>query len=100
MSDDRELKPGLFLPREDALAWSPSGRLFFVTQAPSGNPDRDEIWSVPAEGGEAQPLAVRLHHLWALDVSPDGKRLAFQDQAPKSEMWVLKNLFPAAQPAH
>jgi dipeptidyl aminopeptidase/acylaminoacyl peptidase len=100
VSDDRELKPGHLLPREDSVAWSPAGRLFFVTQAPRGNPDRDEIWSVPAEGGEAQPLGIRLHHLWSLDVSPDGKRLVFQDEQPKSEMWVLKNLFSAAKPAH
>jgi Tol biopolymer transport system component len=100
MSDDRELKPGQFLPREDSVAWSPAGRLFFVTQAPRGNPDRDEIWSVRAEGGEAQPLGLRLHHLWSLDVSPDGQRLVFQDEQPKSEMWVLKNLFPAVKPSH
>jgi Tol biopolymer transport system component len=101
MSDDRELKPGQFLPREDSVAWSPAGRLFFITQAARwGDPDSDEIWSVPAEGGEAQALGLRLHHLWSLDVSPDGRRLVFQDEQPRTEMWVLKNLISAAKPAH
>jgi Tol biopolymer transport system component len=96
VSDDQELKPGQLLARPDSAAWSPAGRLYFVTQPPRGG-QGDEIWSVPADGGEAQPLGLARHKVWSLDVSPDGKRLVFFDDSGKVEMWVLKNLFAATK---
>jgi Tol biopolymer transport system component len=96
VTDDQELKPGQLLARPDSAAWSPAGRLFFVTQPPRGG-QGDEIWSVPAEGGEAQAIGLRGHKAWSIDVSPDGKRLVFFDDTSKAEMSVLKNLFPAAR---
>jgi dipeptidyl aminopeptidase/acylaminoacyl peptidase len=98
-TDDQELKTGQLLARPDSAAWSPAGRLFFVTQPPRGG-QGDEIWSVPPEGGEAQPLGLTRHKVWSLDVSPDGKRLVFFDDSSKVEMWVVKNLFPTTKPSH
>jgi Tol biopolymer transport system component len=78
--------------------WSKDGRrLFFMTGfLPSGIP-ASEIYSVPAEGGEPQPLGIKLHDLYFLSLHPDGKQLVFADEQWNNQLWVLKNLFPAAK---
>ena len=91
-------KPGTLLTRVNALAWSPdSSRIFFVTAPGGGELGSDEIWSVPVGGGEAKPLGIRLHSVWSMDLSPDGKRLAFYDDHFQRELWAVKNLFGEAK---
>ncbi len=80
--------------RATTLAWGADSRtLFFVTRPMAGVLGKDEIWSVPIDGGEAKPLGMQLHSIWSMDISPDGKRLAFYDEDMQYELWVVKNLF-------
>jgi Tol biopolymer transport system component len=96
---DEQPKPGELFPRSNAgVLWTPDGRrLFFVTRPGRGEEGSDEIWSVPVEGGQAQPLGIGLHSIWDMDLDRDGKRLLFYDEQFRREVWRLTNIFPATK---
>jgi Tol biopolymer transport system component len=82
-------KPG---PWRSAV-WSKDGRrVFFVTGMPT--PD---IWSIPADGGRPEPLSIKLHDLYFLNLHPDGNQIVFADEQWNKHLWVLKNLFSEAK---
>jgi Tol biopolymer transport system component len=69
--------------------WTKDGRrLFFL----SGVPTR-EMFVLPAEGGEPDPLGIGLHDLYFLNLHPDGKEIVFADEQWNNQLWVLANLF-------
>ena len=80
------------------IMWTPDGRyILFVKKANEKAPG--ELWSIPAEGGQAQNLGVAMEDLIELRVHPDGRRLAFTaGKRDASEIWVMENFLPAAQP--
>jgi Tol biopolymer transport system component len=86
----RTSSPEIFDP-----AWSRDGRdvLFvraFGTAAHGGN----EIYAIPTEGGEPRPFGLGpMHDIKSPAVHPDGKQMAFVDEAVNQQLWVLKNLF-------
>jgi Tol biopolymer transport system component len=74
--------------------WSKDGaRLFFV-----GGWPRD-IFCIPAEGGEPQPLDIGLHDLYFLNIHPDGKQIVFADEQYNNQLWVIKNLLAGPKAA-
>lgn len=77
--------------------WTTDGRyILFIKKANEQAPD--ELWSIPAEGGQAQNLGVAMEELRELRVHPDGRRLAFTGgKKNASEIWVMENFLPAAQ---
>jgi len=79
-----------------STVWSNDGRrLFFMIG--TGEYRRADIYSIPAEGGEPQPLGIGLHDLYFLSLHPDGKQIAFADEQFDNQLWVLKNLFGEAK---
>ena len=65
-------KPGRW-PHD--VMWSRDGRrLFFLLGYGKG-----EVLSIPAEGGEPQPLGIDMHDLYFLNLHPDGRQIIFAD---------------------
>jgi len=84
-------------PWIEGTAWTSDGRrLLFSWGLPDASRD---IFTIPAEGGEPQPLGIGLHVPYYLNIHPDGKQIAFVDEQWNNQLWVLKNLFSQAKPA-
>jgi len=62
------------LSHEESPSWSPDGKLLVFS---STRNDKQQLYIVPAEGGEAKPLtadnSMNAHPAW----SPDGRQIAF-----------------------
>jgi dipeptidyl aminopeptidase/acylaminoacyl peptidase len=75
----KQLTSGKF--QENNIMWSgDSSHIYFAStrvEDPSYELPRTEIFSVPAAGGEAQPVLTIGMGTRELSLSPDGKRLAF-----------------------
>ena len=69
-------------------SWSPTGDTIAFVANYTGN---DEIWLLPAGGGEARQLTYNnwewdKHPTW----SPDGKEIAFfSNRTGKRQIWVM-----------
>ncbi len=62
--------------------WSPDGRtLAFL----SNRDGETQIYLIPVDGGEARALTEGKTGISSFDWAPDGKRLAFETTAPKTE---------------
>jgi Tol biopolymer transport system component len=74
--------------------WSPDGRELLVTKHPRGGrgPRRNELWRVPVDGTEPRPTGFAMNGLRYLELSPDGRSLAFTAGAPLIRTWVLEGL--------
>ena len=70
------------------LTWTPDSR-YVLCLNPEG-----QVWRVPASGGAARKLAIRVKGLRELHMHPDGKRVAMWVQEPGAEIWVLENFLP------
>ncbi len=88
--------------RTRTVAWTPDGQsLLFNKRIPEGG---RELWLVPADGGQAHKLCslqeMRLPEMTygtmysALDVHPDGQRIAFDCFEYRHEVWVMENFLP------
>ncbi len=62
--------------------WSPDGRTLAFLSSREGE---NQIYLIPVDGGEAQPLTESKTGISSYEWAPDGKRLAFETQAPKTE---------------
>lgn len=80
----------------NTIAWTPDGRyLLFVKNGVK----QSELWRISTDGGEQQKLGQLMGSIVNLRVHPDGQRIVFALQQPaKSEVWVMENFLPAAQP--
>jgi Tol biopolymer transport system component len=78
------------------VAWTPDGRyLLFVKR----NDMQSELWRIPVAGGEAQKLGQVMGRVSGLRVHPDGQHIAFNLwHSKKTEVWVMENFLPTAQP--
>jgi Tol biopolymer transport system component len=81
----------------EGTAWTGDGRRLLFSWGLSD--DSREIFTIPAEGGEPQPLGIGLHVPYYLNIHPDGKQIIFADEQWNNQLWVLKNLFGQAKPA-
>jgi Tol biopolymer transport system component len=80
------------------LIWSKDGRYLIFNTRPEQQ--KNEMFSVSAEGGEPRPFAMKLHTVDFPTLSPDGKRMIFQDGgANRNELWALKIPQPNPKPS-
>ncbi len=76
------------------ISWTPDGR-HVVVGGPRVPDKTDELWVIPATGGEQRKLNLG-HKVRQLSLHPDGRRIAFASHEPKggTEIWVLENFLP------
>jgi hypothetical protein len=57
-----------------------------------------EMFRIPASGGNEEAVGLKMHDVRDLDISPDGRRLAFSvGSMDGREWWALENYLPAAR---
>ncbi|BCS35732.1 hypothetical protein TBR22_A49660 [Luteitalea sp. TBR-22] len=67
-----------------ALAWAPDGQSIYVAQMPAGT-----VWRVPAAGGPAQELPMKVAGLTHISVHPDGRQIALSGRTQQREVLAL-----------
>ncbi len=83
-----------------SVVWSPDGRrLYFIVGMNTGYLPQREIYSITAEGGPPQSIAVGLHDLYYLNINPNGRQLVFADEQWRNGLYVIENAFAAAKAA-
>ncbi len=89
------------IPFRGSIVWTPDGGyvIFAKTKrAPSATVEEvEELWRVPAEGGEPQKLGLAMKRLGYLSVHPDGRRIAFTAGLGIPEVWVMENFLPETE---
>jgi Tol biopolymer transport system component len=70
------------------LTWLPDSRHLLFTR-------NDRLWSLPVEGGEPRSLGVSMKGRPTIQLSPDGKRLAFTAGEKTTDVWVMENVLPS-----
>ncbi len=94
-------KPGGLIT-EQTITWTPGGEaLLFVKRIPEGG---KELWLVPTGDGPARKLCGPRELMCegmmygsvhsALDMHPDGQRIAFDCFEYRHEVWVMENFLP------
>ena len=97
--EPKELLKNEELKQYPLIAWTPDGlSLLFTNTIPEGGRG-NAVFHIPAVGGQArelcQPQTMMYGHLWsALDVHPDGRRIAFDCFEYRHEVWVMENFLP------
>ena len=86
------LKEGSRFSWDVGISWTPDGR-HVVVGGPDAPDKPDELWSIPATGGEPRKLdlGVKVNHL---SLHPDGKRISFTAGEYGEEVWALENFLP------
>lgn len=91
------LKTESELPGWRGIAWTPDGQslLFIDSISERGG----AVFVIPAGGGQARELGRPQTMTYGvllptLDVSPDGKRFAFDFYEYRHEVWVMENFLP------
>ncbi len=78
-----------------SLSWSPdSQRIAFVcnrSENPDLNPNLEDIWLVPADGGELQRVEAPRGPKGGLAFSPDGERIAYIGHTKVEDIWGVSN---------
>jgi Tol biopolymer transport system component len=78
-----------------SLAWTPDGSAILFTRT-----DEDmtgvgrSLWRISAAGGEPVRIGDFPDGIAAVQVHPDGRRIAFVSGRPEAELWVLESLEP------
>jgi Tol biopolymer transport system component len=97
--EPKELLRNEELKQYPMIAWTPDGlSLLFTNTIPEGGRG-NAVFHIPAGGGQARelcrPQTMMYGHLWsALDVHPDGRRIAFDCFEYRHETWAMENFLP------
>ena len=85
-------------PNMNAVAWTPSGQqiLFGVMQTSDDEGDTD-VRALPVSGGVPHSIGIPLARISALEVSPDGQRIAYGINDFSAELWTMEA--PKFEPA-
>ena len=77
------------------VTWSPDDRFVYFARR-SDNKSPYELLRMPAAGGAEESMGLKLDDLRDLNISPDGKRIAFSIGAVnRPEIWALRGFLPA-----
>jgi Tol biopolymer transport system component len=71
--------------------WSPDGKHLLVAISPKQG---TELWRFPEAGGPGEKIYFSPEWTWGFVLHPSGKRMAFTQSRPNSELWVLENFLP------
>ena len=79
------------------FTWSPDDRfVYFVRRANATAPH--ELFRVPASGGAEERVGLAGADIRDLDISPDGRRIAFSLGAVgRQEIWAMDNFLPSGR---
>jgi Tol biopolymer transport system component len=87
----RELHRGAYsCPQPRTTAWTRDGR--YVLSGCGGR-----LWANPVDGGERRQLGLSVGGNTPIDVSPDGRHVAFTRTRSDPEVWTIKNLLTGVQ---
>ena len=82
-----------------SIAWSPDGRYIYFSKR-TDSEDKWELCRIPAAGGTAENLGVKMHGFANISIHPDGRRITFASFVGKEKpggVWVMENLLPKTE---
>jgi Tol biopolymer transport system component len=74
-------------------AWSPDDRFVYFARRPNSQTPF-ELFRVPAAGGTAESAGLKVADMRAIDIAPDGTRIAFVVGAITPEIWKVEGFLP------
>jgi len=81
-----------------SVAWSPDGRYIYFSKKTGSEEKRPwELWRIPAAGGDAENLGVKMYLFTDISIHPDGRRITFTSFVGKEKpggVWVMENFLP------
>ena len=79
------------------LGWSPDDKyVYFLKRPDSLSPY--ELFRVPANGGTEESYSLKFENLRDIDISPDGKCIAFSLGAVgQPEIWAIENFMATSR---
>jgi len=77
------------------IGWSTDSDTVYFRRGREDSPE--ELWRIPAAGGQPEPTGIRFAQIRSLVFHPDGKQLAFWGQENKKEIWVMENFLDEAR---
>ncbi len=81
-----------------SITWTADGKYILFAGERSGE-QLQELYRIPAEGGEIEKLGLKMNQFFTLSAHPDGQHLAFSSGGPAAiihEVWVMENFLPEA----
>jgi len=76
------------------LDWSPDGRYIYFSKP---TPEGWELWRVPADGGKAENLQLKMFRFIHLNIHPNGQQITFASNVSNEmlpEIWIMENFLP------
>ena len=67
--------------------WSADGRTIYFSSYRSG---QYTLWSVPASGGEPEPVALNAHNIVSLSVSEEQRRIVYSSPVTDVNLWATR----------
>jgi len=78
------------------LTWMADSRAVLVNKGLNENDTENELWFVPIAGGQPHKIDLGADQFeGAVNVHPDGRRIAYVSGDRREEVWVLENFLPA-----
>lgn len=83
-----------------SAVWTPDGRHLVVADRRAGEQSTEgpfiyDLELVPLDGGEPRPMGLSMELIHRIQLSPDGRRIAFQGGRRNTEIWVMEDFLPA-----
>jgi Tol biopolymer transport system component len=77
-------------------AWTPDGRAILFTKNTSATGDEgNELWMIPAAGGQAKKIDLGISGVRGLRIQPGGNKMVFFTPGTNThEVWALENFLP------
>jgi Tol biopolymer transport system component len=76
--------------------WTPDSHYVVFFKGVKGKEGQWQLWRVAAEGGEPQPLGLKITSqlVGPLQLHPDGRHVIIGDVGVNLEVWVMENFLP------